>query len=173
MENKEAKSVIYYVRFLHRYIGFFVIGITVLYGISGITLIYRDTDFLKQERQVEKQLPPNLKESELGRALHMRNIEITKTEGNIVYLKNGTYNKETGLVQYTDKALPEVLDKINGLHKSPSQSTTHLFSVLYGILLLFLAVSSFWMFKPKSLHFRQGIITAGVGFVFAVILLFI
>jgi len=171
METKEAKSFNYYMRFLHRYIGFFVIGLTLVYCISGILLIYRDTDFLKQEKLIEKQLSQNLKPQELGRILHIRNMEVVKTENGIVYFKNGTYDQSTGLAKYSDKALPEFLEKVNGLHKASSRNTTHLISVIFGVLLLFLAISSFWMFKVKTEVFRKGIITAGVGFVFSIVLL--
>ena len=34
-------------RIYHRYLGFFLAGIMAVYAISGIVLIFRDTDFLK------------------------------------------------------------------------------------------------------------------------------
>ena len=74
METKEKKSSNRYMRSLHRDFGFFAIGLTLIFSISGIVLIYRDTDFLKFEKQIEKQLSPNIKESELGMILHIRNL---------------------------------------------------------------------------------------------------
>ena len=47
-------------RIYHRYLGFFLAGIMAVYAISGIILIFRDTDFLKQEKLVQKQLEPGL-----------------------------------------------------------------------------------------------------------------
>ena len=35
-------------RIIHRYLGFFLAGIMAVYALSGIVLILRDTDFLKQ-----------------------------------------------------------------------------------------------------------------------------
>lgn len=55
----------------HRYLGFFLAGIMTVYSISGIILIFRDTDFLKTEKQVEKNIKPNLKADEVGRELRM------------------------------------------------------------------------------------------------------
>jgi hypothetical protein len=173
MEAKEKKSINYYMRALHRDIGFFVIGLTIIYSISGIVLIYRETGFLKHEKQIEKQLSPNIKESELGMILHIRNFEILKTEGNVIYFQNGTYNKTSGIVKYSEKGLPTVLEKFNNLHKKSSKNLTHLFSTIFGILLFFLAISSFWMFKLKTKMFRRGIIFAGLGFIIAIILLFL
>jgi hypothetical protein len=160
-------------RALHRDIGFFVIGITLIYAISGILLIYRETSFLKQEKQIERHLAPNIQDSELGKTLHVRNFEVLKTEGEVIYFKNGTYNKTTGIVNYSDKALPSFLEKFNNLHKASNKKLTHWFSVTFGILLLFLAISSFWMHKPSTKMFRRGILFAGIGFVIAFVLLFL
>ena len=173
MKTKKIKSIQHYMRSLHRDIGFFVIGITILYGISGIVLIYRDTEFLKSEKQIEKKLSPNMENEELERALHMRNFEVQKTDGEMVYFNKGSYNKSTGTVLYTTKSLPAFIDKFNNLHKASSKSTVHWFSTIFGILLLFLAISSFWMFKPQTKMFRRGILFAGIGVVFTIILLFL
>jgi hypothetical protein len=169
----EKKSFSHYMRALHRDIGFFAIGLTIIYAISGIILIYRETGFLKSEKQIERQLSPNIKESELGMALHLRNFQVTKTEGDVVYFQNGTYNKTTGLVKYTDKALPTIIEKFNSLHKKSSRGITYIFSTIFGLSLLFLAISSFWMFKPKTKMFRRGILFAGLGLVLAIVLLFL
>ncbi len=170
---KKAKSSHAFMRSLHRDIGFLVVGFIFIYAISGIVLIYRDTDFLKKEKQIERELSPNLSDSELGMALHSRNFKVLKTEGSVLYFKNGTYNKETGVVNYSDKALPSFLEKFNGLHKTSSKSVSHWFSIIFGLSLLFLGISSFWMFKPGTSLFRRGILLTGTGFIVAVVLLFL
>lgn len=169
----KRRSIHYYMRKLHRYVGYFVLGFTLIYSISGIMLVYRDTDFLKRETAVEKKLPPNLDQSELGSELHMRGFKIIKTEGDLHYFANGTYNKATGVTNYTVKALPTILSKMNSVHKSVSQNPSHLFATVFGILLLFLAVSSLWMFKPKAKSFKKGMVVAGSGVVIAIVLLLI
>lgn len=170
----EMKSLNYYMRILHRYIGFFLIGFTIIYALSGIVLIYRDTDFLKSEQTIEQQLAPNISEGDLARALHMRRFKVDKTEGDMVYFSNGTYNKQTGNVVYTQKRQPFLIDKFNSLHKRASRNNiSHIFSTIYGVLLLFLAISSFWMFKRKTKVFKKGLLFAAGGFVVAVIILFI
>ena len=50
MNNKPSKVTM---RVLHRYLGFFLAGIMAVYALSGIVLIFRDTDFLKSEQTVE------------------------------------------------------------------------------------------------------------------------
>jgi hypothetical protein len=173
MKNKETKSINYYMRSLHRDIGFFVVGLALIYGISGIVLIYRETGFLKHEKQIERQLSPNIEASELGKTIHMRNFEVLKTEGDVVYFQNGTYNKATGMVKYSDKVLPVLLEKFNNMHKASNRSITHWLSVIFGIALLFLAISSFWMFKPNTKLFRRGLLFAAIGFIASMVLLFL
>lgn len=170
---KLNKPVNYYMRSLHRDIGFFVIGLTIIYCISGIMLIYRDTGFLKQVRLIERQLPLNTNEHKLGRILHIRDFKVLKQDNEIVYFQNGTYNKTTGIAKYSAETLPIILEKFNKLHKLPSKKITHLFSLIYCILLLFLAVSSLFIYKPKTRLFHRGINITIAGFICAIILLFI
>lgn len=42
-----AHNIHYWIRSLHRDIGFFLIGLTLIYVFSGILMIYRDTGFLQ------------------------------------------------------------------------------------------------------------------------------
>jgi hypothetical protein len=173
METKEKKSITYYIRFLHRNIGFFVVGFAMIYALSGITLIFRDSDFLKKEKTIKVNLPLDTKPSELGQALRMREFKIEKTEGDLIYFHGGSFNTKTGEASNTVKVLIFPFDKITELHKSPSKSVLHWFTMSFGIVFLFLALSSFWMFKPGSKVFRNGMILIVAGFVFAVILLFL
>ncbi|MGL6038021.1 MAG: hypothetical protein ACRC0E_03915 [Soonwooa sp.] len=53
-------------RVVHRYLGYFLADIMAMYAISGILLIYRDTDFLKKDVKYEKKLEANLDEKALG-----------------------------------------------------------------------------------------------------------
>jgi len=171
MEQKEGKTIYHYMRLLHRDIGYIVIGLTLIFSISGIVLIYRDTSFLKTEKLVEKTVSPNMEVSELGKVLHLRDIKIQKEEGEIVYFHNGTYNKATGEVKYLSEELPMVLNKFINVHKSSSRNVLHWFTLIYGVLLLFLTVSSFWMYKPKTKMFIRSIYFAGIGIVIAFIIL--
>ena len=57
----------YYMRISHRYLGFFLAGIMAVYAVSGIVLVFRNTDFLKKEVQFEKTLATNLSGVEAGK----------------------------------------------------------------------------------------------------------
>ena len=135
-------------RIYHRYLGFFLAGIMAVYAISGIILIFRDTDFLKVEKKVEKELKPNLEAEELGKALRIRELQVTGTDGAIVSFAQGTYNKETGVANYTTKELPLVLNKMTQLHKANTKQPLFFLNILFGLSLFFFVISSFWMFMP-------------------------
>lgn len=49
----------------------------------------------------------------------------------------------------------------------------HWFTATYGFLLMFLALSSFWMYKPGNKLFIRGIVFAIAGVAASVALLFI
>lgn len=171
MENKEKKSVNHTMRVLHRNAGFFILGFVLIYGFSGITLIYRDSDFMKREKTVRVSLPVETKTSELGPALKIREFKVLGTEGDIIKFQGGSFNKATGEAEYTVKELIFPFSKLTNLHKTPSKNPFHWFTLVFGIVMLFMAVSSFWMFNKKSKAFRNGMYTVLAGFAFAVILL--
>lgn len=171
--NGRKRSINYYMRVLHRDIGFFILGLIVIYSISGIVLTFRDTDFLKAESQVEQQLDANLQATELGEALRMRGFRVESEDAEIIDFGTGIYNKETGLTRYSVYELPAVLDKFNDLHKTMSSSAASPFTTILGFLLLFMAISSFWMFKTTSPHFKRGMILTSVGIIATIALLFI
>lgn len=166
-------------RALHRDIGFFVVGLTIIYSVSGIVLVYRTTDFLKVDTTVARRLPEKMDSDAVAKALKVREIKVVKAEGDVLYfnagksIKNGQYNQATGSVLYTEAQLPSFLNQWNQVHKASSSSVVHWFAAGYGILLLFLALSSFWMFKPGSAMLRRGVYLscAGMGLAAVVVML--
>jgi hypothetical protein len=171
MEQKATKSVQNYMRSLHRNIGFFLVGLVIIYSLSGVVLIYRDTNFLKHATPMEKKLSPGIPESDLGKALQIRDFKIEKSEGDIIFFENGTYNKVTGVAAWSAMELPGWFRKFADLHKTSSRNFAHWFTTIFGILLLFMALSSFWMFKRGTKFFRRGIVMAGMGIVAAALLM--
>ncbi|MFY0626606.1 MAG: hypothetical protein JXR07_09935 [Reichenbachiella sp.] len=160
-------------REVHRYLGFFLAGIMMVYALSGILLIYRDTDFLKVEKVVEKQLEANISSDKLGKVLKMRGFKVINEDNNTIDFKSGSYNKVTGLAVINKKELPYLLDKITHFHKAKSSQPLYWLNTFFGVSLLFFVISSFWMFRPKTKVFRQGLYIVLVGAVFALIAIFI
>ncbi len=161
------------IRTYHRYLGFFLAGIMAMYSISGIVLIFRDTDFLKKERLYEKVLTPGLDAETVGTAIKIKNLKFDKVEGSTAIFKDGNYNLETGEVAYTRKALPLVLDKMTGLHKAKSADPLYVLNIFFGLSLLFFVISSFWMFLPGTTIFKKGIYFSLAGMALVFILLFV
>lgn len=160
-------------RVIHRYLGFFLAGIMAVYSLSGIVLIFRDTDFLKQEKVITKSIEPNVSGEEIGQKLGVKKFSIEKEEGNLVYFGNGTYDKSTGEANITVKSLPYVLDKMTHMHKAKSGDALFFLNIFFGLSLFFFVISSFWMFMPKTSVFKKGMYFTAGGVVLTLILLFI
>jgi len=160
-------------RIYHRYLGFFLTGIMTMYAVSGIILIFRDTDFLKVDKPIEKQLKPEITVEELGREIRIRDLKIDKEEGTILYFKQGTFDKSTGVAQYTVKELPYVLDKMTHLHKANTKNPLFFLNIFFGLSLLFFVISSFWMFLPGTSVFKKGLYFVLGGVVLTLFLIFI
>lgn len=160
-------------RILHRYLGFFLAGIMAMYALSGIVMVYRTTDFLKQEQQIEKIVKSNATAEELGKMLRMRDFKITKAEGDLLYFETGTYNSKTGEVSYKAKELPYLLNKMTQIHKATTNSPLYYLNIFFGVSLFFFVISSYWMFKPKSKIFKYGIYYTIGGIVLTLIMLFV
>jgi hypothetical protein len=168
-----TKPTGYYMRILHRYIGFFLAGIMAVYALSGIVLIYRDTDFLKREKQVEKKIKPGTAEPELGRALGVKDLKVSKIQGDTIYFAQGTYNNNTGVANYTSKQLPYILNQLTQLHKASTKKPLYILNIFFGVSLLFFVVSSFWMFKPSTAIFKKGLYFTIAGIILTLILIFV
>lgn len=160
-------------RVIHRYLGFFLAGIMAVYSLSGIVLIFRKTDFLKQEKRVELQLAANLPAPEVGKALKIRDLKIDRTEGDVAYFKDGTYNQATGEAVQIKKELPFILGKMTHLHKATTNDPLYYLNIFFGLSLLFFVISSFWMFRPSNDIFRKGMYWTIGGIVLTLVLLFV
>jgi uncharacterized iron-regulated membrane protein len=160
-------------RIWHRYLGFFLAGIMAVYAISGIVLIFRDTDFLKKESTITKQLAPGLPAEEVGKAINIRDLKFTADSNDIQSFKQGIYNKITGSVSYKVKSLPKVMSRLTQLHKAKSSQPLYFLNIFFGLSLLFFVISSFWMFMPKTTIFKKGLYFTLAGIVLTLILLFV
>ena len=167
---KDTRS---FMRIVHRYLGYLMAGIMAVYAISGVILVYRDTDFLKRENHYEKVFDKNLTEKQVGEETKIKNFEVTKSENGVFYFKEGSYNSATGKADYKKKELPFVWDKMTKLHKAKSENALSPLNTFFGICLLFFVISSFWMFPPKSKVFKRGMVFTAIGIVIALLLTFL
>jgi len=159
-------------RIIHRYLGFFLAGIMAVYALSGVIMIFRQTDFLKSQTVLEQKLEPNLKGEELGPKLKMK-VEVNKEDNYILYFKGGNYNQKTGVATVKKMTLPFVLEKMERLHKATTNSPLFFLNIFFGASLLFFVLSAFWMYTPKASIFKKGIYFAIVGMVLTLVILFV
>jgi len=158
-------------RYLHNKIGFFLVGLVIIYALSGLIQTYRDTDLLKHEISHEKKLEPGLHEAELSTALKLRTLKVSKTEGAIIHFDQGTYDTSTGLAKWKTKEWYSWITPFTSLHKTASKSIAHYFTTLFGIAMLFMSISAFWMFKPGTKPFSSGVFLTIAGIVASILLL--
>jgi hypothetical protein len=144
-----------------------------VYAISGIVLIFRDTDFLKSEKKIEKTFAPDISADELGKALKIKELKFEKEENGIAYFKQGTFNQQTGLAQYTVKQLPFLMERLTQIHKATSKQPLFFLNIFFGVSLLFFVLSSFWMFMPKTKIFKRGLYFTIAGILLTLILIFV
>ena len=169
MSNKTSLNTS--MRIYHRYLGFFLAGIMSVYAISGVILIFRDTNFLKKEKPVEQKLQPGLAADALGKAIRTRDLKIDSVSGDVQFFKTGTYNTVTGAANYTTKSLPTFIEKLTHLHKAGTKDPLFYLNVFFGISLLFFVISSFWMFMPKTSIFKKGLYFTLAGILLTVLML--
>lgn len=169
----KPSSLSFKMRVVHRYLGFFLAGIMAVYALSGIILIFRDTDFLKQKEVIVAEVEPNISKEDLGKVLRIKRLQVEKEAENIYYFKEGTYNKSTGIANYTKAELPFVLDKMIHLHKAKSSEPLFFLNIFFGTALLFFVLSSFWMFMPSTSVFKKGMYFTLGGIVLTLLLLFL
>ena len=173
LNMQSASSIHFKMRIIHRYLGFFLAGVMLVYAVSGIVLIFRDTDFLKQSKVKEEQLAPKLTAEDLGKAIKVKGLTITATQGDVQSFKAGSYNSQTGEVKYTVKKLPFILDKLTHLHKADTNDPLYYLNIFFGVSLLFFVVSAFYMYRPKTTIFKNGIYYTIAGVVLILIMLFV
>ena len=160
-------------RIIHRYLGFFLAGIMAVYALSGIILIFRDTDFLKQEKKFVSTVETNLSGEDLGKALKIKKFKVEREEGDVIYFKEGTYNKKTGAADYKLTSQPLIIEKMTHLHKAKTGDPLFFLNIFFGLSLFFFVVSTFWMFTPKTTIFKKGMYFTAGGIVLTIIMLFL
>lgn len=160
-------------RIYHRYLGFFLAGIMAIYSISGVIMIFRDTDFLKKENHKVLTVATNLKNEEIGPAIKIKNLKVKSDTLDVVTFEQGTYNKTTGVADFKVKELPKFISKLTKLHKATHKDPLYYLNIFFGLSLLFFVISSFWMFMPGTTIFKKGMYFTLAGIVLALVMLFI
>ena len=144
------------VRIIHRYQGFFLAGIMFVYALSGITLIFRDTDYFKKEVLVNETIAKNLVEAPA--------------------IKNATdiiYNPENGSLSYKLMQPPVILNALQKMHKAKSSAPLFFLNIFFGLALMFFVLSAYWMFLPQKDIFKKAIYYTIAGIVLTFIMILV
>lgn len=161
-------------RSLHRYLGFFVAGLMLVYAISGIVLLMRDTGFMQTETTIEKTLPGGMKGEQIGEALHERHLEIKdETPTKVTFKGGGEYDKTTGKVSYVKEDVIFPFNKLISLHKLSTKTPFVVIGMVGAVALLLLVITSFFMFSTNTRMFKRGMAWAIAGIVITLAALFL
>ena len=153
----------------HRWLGFFLAGIISIYAVSGILLIFRQTEFLKFPQTEVRQLPPALQVEALGDQLRLKGFSVKSESDELIIFNVGEYNKVTGEAVISQLDYPIVLAKLVKLHKATNNSPLFFLNISFGIALLFFVISAFLMFMPKLPLFKNGVKISIAGAIFALL----
>ena len=157
------------IRKYHRWLGFFMAGIMAIYAISGVLLIFRNTDFLQFPQTEIHQLEPGLKKELVAKQLRIRNFKVESEIAGVIVFNSGQYDTHTGeaLIQTVDYPMP--LAKLVNLHKATTNSPLFFLNISFGVALLFFVISAFLMFMPKLPLFKNGVKISLAGALFALL----
>ena len=159
-------------RVYHRYLGFFLAGIMAIYSVSGIIMIFRDTDFLKKENQKVLTVATGLESHAVGAAIKIKNLKILSDTLDVITFPQGTYNKITGVAEFKVKELPYLLNKMTKMHKATHKDPLYYLNIFFGLSLFFFVISSFYMFMPGTTIFKKGMYFTLAGIVLVLVMLF-
>ena len=172
---------------LHRDIGFFFIGTTLIYGLSGIALNHLNDwnpsysvnlkpieTSINLSKGASKEEVLKLVESEGGN-LSYKSHYYPDDQTLKVFLKGGSnliINTETGLGRAEFLKRRAVFYEVNYLHYNPNDWWMW-FSDIYAAALIFLALTSFFMVKGKKGATGRGGIYIALGIIIPIIFLII
>ncbi|VEB24022.1 PepSY-associated TM helix domain-containing protein [Avibacterium volantium] len=163
------KTTAKWMRILHRYFGFLLLVIMSIYALTGIVLIYRDTNIFKRSVYIEKTISPQLTEQQLGQKLRIKNLLISEKKDDVLYFKQGEYHSKTGEVKYHAMEYPSWLAELNRLHLGNSQYPYSWLTTLFGISLLFFCISSLWLIPGSKKMLKRSLWFILTGTVMAMV----
>jgi len=157
-------------RVLHRDFGYFIVGMTIVYALSGIYLNHRhnfnpDYKIFITDFKVELPAKPGLTEEDIKTVLQSVNDEVVykkhfiNNQGLIkIFIENGeaVINPESGkgTLQYLQRR--PFIFSINMLHRANLGTLWKWVSDLMAAILIFVAVSGLFILKGKRGFNRWG-----------------
>ena len=173
----------------HRDLGYFIVGMTIVYALSGIFLNHRydinpDYNIYTDEFTVEKGTVENFTKAKIISVMEKLPYDLKYKKHYInndglvkVFIESGelAINPSTGecVLRYLERR--PLIFEMNKLHKATLGTTWKWVSDLMAFILLFVAISGIFLLKGKRGFLRWGIWWLVAGFVvplgFALILI--
>ncbi|AXH14675.1 hypothetical protein CP985_04405 [Malaciobacter mytili LMG 24559] len=171
------------IRALHRDLGYFTIGLTLVYALSGIVLSGRALGWLEQKYILNTKIEKYLEEKELKNkineafnkqfleknipnslvqtALDFKHLRKVKENQELsIYKTKGKvilYEKEKGNITYEFYSYPIYIKKFIIAHKATHEKAWFYLAILYSIILIYLSISAIFMIKGKYGFKRRGV----------------
>ncbi len=171
------KQFIKWLRILHRDLGYFVVGISLVYALSGIILNHRGKGNPSYSTKSYTEIfPQNLNSNEFRAywTKEKNDIQIKKIipSNDLIkfYLKGGKgeYETQTGNVIFEVYKKKPFVAFINRLHFNRKKGWV-IFADFFAFSLIFFAISGLFMVQGKNSFRRRGIwiMLIGIGVVIA------
>lgn len=174
----------YWFRVIHRDVGYFLFGMTIIYSISGIALNHiRDWDpsYIKVKKSISIDTSKyNLQDEKdiikivdvLGEATNYKKHRITRSGEVKVYLRKGSIViSPEGEVEIEKFEKRLVLAQMNFLHYNPGRAWTW-FSDAFAFGLILLGVTGIFLVKGKHSISKIGLIYTLLGIIIPLIFLY-
>ncbi len=154
-------------RALHRDLGYLFIGLTLIYGLSGIAVILRHTgvNIIYTEEKSEQQFAPNFtkkqfenywkEQTELPKITRIRSFHTDTCDFRVKGGK-GIYIKRTGQMELTLFKQNPFFEFVNDIHYNRGRKFTWL-ALVYAFMLVFFAISGAIIAKGKKGFMKRGI----------------
>ncbi len=152
-------SVIKWLRIIHRDLGYLMVGVSLIYAISGIILNHmkgKDPAFRTEEKtiQLEPQLDPEelaVRWKDQGNLPHVKKILSIDEDHARLMLEGGVgvYNSKTGLADYEKHTQRKFVYWINRLHYNKIGGWSYM-ADFFAASLIFFAVSGLFLVRGKN-----------------------
>jgi uncharacterized protein len=165
-----------WVRAIHRDAGYFVVGFTLIYAVSGLAVNHIadwDPNFRQVDKTHEVRLPKTTDDGAITKAV-LESLKVTEAPResyrvsesalDIVFDKRTLHvDTRTGVVQEEGQSPRFFLRVANYLHLNRGKKAWTYVADLYAVLLIVLAISGLFMIPGRKGLLGRGALIAGVG----------
>lgn len=173
------KKVQRWFRILHRDIGYFAVGITLVYALSGFFLSHKNFFSATKTENISIEFPKKLDGESFSKHWNSKttiNLNHYKESDNKIqlFLEGGTghYDKASGKVYYEIYKKRPIITFLNQLHNNQKKGWIFIADI-YAFLLIFLAGSGLVMVNGKNGFLKRGVWLMVLGIIIVILFVFI